>query len=82
MDSVVRVGEGDGVRLSRKVRPSGMFTSARVGWVLACPNPWKLGLGRAVRHNGADGSKDKRTRTATRHPVGHPNLTFRRQEKE
>lgn len=70
------------MKFSWKVRPSGMVTSARVGWALACPHPWELGMGRALRHNGADGSKNKRTRKATRHPVGHPNLTFRRPEKK
>lgn len=44
MGSVVRVGEGDRVKLSRKVRPYGMFTNAQVGWVLACLHPWKLGM--------------------------------------
>lgn len=39
-------------------------------------------MGRDVRHHGADGSEGKRTRKATPLPVGHPNLTFRRQEKE
>lgn len=56
--------------------------SARVGWVLVCPHPQKLGMGRDARHNGADDSESEWTRKATLLPAGHPNLTFRKQEKE
>lgn len=80
-------GGGRGESLDGEERdPTGCVplsgTSARVGWAPVCPHPWRLGMGRAVRHNGADGSEGEGTREATFLPCRDPDLTFGREERE